>query len=291
MTKIEHDTDAGLAGFTAECGRSFTGERVTVGLAVIGLTNFGERPVPSTRLAEVLGRPVGEAEALARQWGWPGTRVEDGLITVSPERAKSATRRHVQVGDRRFGVTGCAPDIFTYAPLVRPSLQVEETCPATGTPIRIVFTPSRVEHVEPADAVVAAMIHSQGSRNQAETAGDVEELDACVCVQMPFRLCRGGSRMARRPPRRRPRPPHQAGVGPERLPGLAGPDAGPAGPPRLITGRPRANRTCPLLNAINEHRPVGQPAQRRAAHGGCRPLKTTIDSPSPDSPPPEGLAT
>jgi hypothetical protein len=127
MTSIEHDNDASLADFTAECGRSITDERVTVGLAVIGLTNFGERPVPSTRLAEVLGRPVSEAEALARQWGWPGTRVEDGLITVNPERAKSTARRHVRIGDRRFGVTGCAPDIFTYAPLVRPSLQVEET--------------------------------------------------------------------------------------------------------------------------------------------------------------------
>jgi hypothetical protein len=40
--------------------------------AVVGLTNFGEHPVPSTRLAEVLGRPVSEAEALPRQWGWPG---------------------------------------------------------------------------------------------------------------------------------------------------------------------------------------------------------------------------
>ena len=67
--------------------------------------------------------PVGEAEALTRQWGWPGTRVEDGLITVNPERATSATRRQVQVGDRRFGVTGCAGDIFWATPLVRPSLQ------------------------------------------------------------------------------------------------------------------------------------------------------------------------
>jgi hypothetical protein len=67
MTSIEHDSVAGLAGFTAECGRSVTGERVTVGLAVIGLTNFGERPVPAPRLAEVLNRPVGEAEALARR--------------------------------------------------------------------------------------------------------------------------------------------------------------------------------------------------------------------------------
>jgi alkylmercury lyase len=52
-------------------------------------------------------------------------------------------------------MTGCAPDVILYAPLVRPSLQVEETCPATRTPIRLVFTPSRVENVDPADAVVA----------------------------------------------------------------------------------------------------------------------------------------
>jgi alkylmercury lyase len=185
MTSIEHGNDAGPAGVPAGCGRTGTGdldERVTVTCAVIGLTNFGERPVPSTRLAEVLGRPVSEAEAMARQWGWPGTQVADGLITVSPERARSATRRHVQIGDRRFGVTGCAGDIFWAAPLVRPSLQLEETCPATGTPIRIVFTPSGVEHAEPAGAVMA-IVDPEEVTNALETAGDIEEIDANVCVR------------------------------------------------------------------------------------------------------------
>jgi alkylmercury lyase len=180
MTSIEHDNDAALVGFMAGAD---TPEWITVTYAVIGLTNFGEHPVQSTGLAEVLGRPVGEAEALARQWGWPGTRVDDGLISVDPERAKSATRRQVRIGDRRFGVTGCACDIFYYAPLVRPSLHLEETCPATGTPIRIVFTPGRVERVDPAGAVVPA---SPAVCAPAETAGDVEEVDANLCVQMPL---------------------------------------------------------------------------------------------------------
>jgi len=134
MSNIEHDNDAGLAEFMAGWGGindAEWAEWVTVTYAVIGLTNFGEKPVQSTRLAEVLGRSVDEAEALARQWGWPGTRVEDGLISVDPERAQSATRRHVQVGVRRFGVTGCAPDIFLYAPLARPSLHLEERRTAT----------------------------------------------------------------------------------------------------------------------------------------------------------------
>jgi alkylmercury lyase len=188
MTNTEHDNDASPADLTAGCcgiDPRDPDERVTVTCAVVGLTNFGERPVPSTRLAKVLGRPVTEAEALARQWGWPGTRVEDGFITVNPERAKSAARRQVQIGDRRFGVSGCACDIFWAAPLVRPSLQLEETCPATGTPIRIVFTPRGVEHVEPADAAVA-MLRLQECRTAVETAGDVEEVDASVCVQMPL---------------------------------------------------------------------------------------------------------
>lgn len=158
---------------------------ITVTYAVVGLTNFGERPVPSARLAEVLGRPVSEAEALARRWGWPGTRVEHGLITVNPERAKSATRRHVQIGDRRFGVTGCPGDIFYYAPLARPSLEVEDACAATGTPIRLVFTPDGVEQVEPAGAVMATPDPQQftNALEEAERDGDIEVVDADVCVR------------------------------------------------------------------------------------------------------------
>jgi hypothetical protein len=188
MTSIEHEHDASLADFLAKLDWANTTEALTFGYAVIGLTNFGERLVLSTRLAEVLGRPVSEAEALARQWGWPGTQVADGIITGNPERAKSATRRHVQIGDRRFGVTGCGCDIFFYAPLVRPSLHLEETCTVTGTPIRLVFTPSRVEHVEPAGAVMA-MMGPQECTDAVETAagdGDIEDVDADVCVQMPL---------------------------------------------------------------------------------------------------------
>lgn len=184
MSNLKHDNDASLADYEAGWDKMFANERVTVAFAVVGLTNFGERPVQSTRLADVLERSVSEAETLARQWGWPGTRVEDGFISVDPERATSATRRRLQIGDRRFGASGCAPDIFGYAPLVRPSIQVEETCPATGTPIRLVFTPNRVESVDPGGAVVpmpAAQMFSE-----FEASCDIEEVDANICVQAPL---------------------------------------------------------------------------------------------------------
>ena len=192
MGNIEHDNDAGLADFLASWRRITTEDssgQHTAAFALIGLTNFGERPVPSTRLAEVLSWPVSQTEALAaRQWGWPGTRVEDGLITVTPERVLSAPRRHVQIGNRRFGVTGCAPDVFLYAPLVRPSLQLEEICLVTGSRIRIVFTPGGVESVDPSGAVVP-MPHPR-ELDQPESGFDVEEcrtdFDGNLCSQCPF---------------------------------------------------------------------------------------------------------
>ena len=178
MSTIGHDTDASLADFLARWDKRYReAEQMPVGFAVwVALTNFGERPVQSTRLAEILGRPVGEAEALARQFG-------DGLITVNPERAEPAARRQLQIGDRRFGLTCCAPDMFAYAHLVRPSLQVEETCPATGTPIRIVFTPSGVESADPAGAVVPILPPREFDRLAGMT---VEDIDASMCAQCPF---------------------------------------------------------------------------------------------------------
>lgn len=160
--------DAGLAGFIAGWAERLQGSDVlAAGFAVMGLTNFGERPVSSARLAEILGRSVSEAEALAQGHASPGApvtcgsadelgllRIDDGIITFEPGRARSAPRRQLQIGARRFGMIGCAPDVFLYAPLVRPSLQVAETCPTTGTPMRLEFTPGRVESVEPEGVVV-----------------------------------------------------------------------------------------------------------------------------------------
>ena len=176
---------ASLADFVAGWSKRLQDYVRPEGFAVIGLTNYGERPVPSARLAEVLGRPASEVETLARQLVWPGTRVENGLITVNPERVLLAPRRRLQVGDRRFGVTGCAPDVFLYAPLVRPSLQVEEICPATETLIRLVFTPNSVKSVDPVGAVVP--VPAPQEVDLVEGMGTVNcQADATLCAECPF---------------------------------------------------------------------------------------------------------
>ena len=70
MSAIGHDNDASLAGFLAGWDKRLQeNEQLPVGVAVLVLTNFGEKPVPSARLAEVQGRPVSEAEKLMRGWG------------------------------------------------------------------------------------------------------------------------------------------------------------------------------------------------------------------------------
>jgi alkylmercury lyase len=193
MTSIEHDHDASLPGFLAGWDtRLGENEQLPVGVAVLVLTNFGERPVASTHLAAVLGRSVSDAEARAQGHCTTGTRIEDGLIRVqdglitytNPESAKSAPRRQLQIGDRRVGMTGCAPDVFLYAPLLRPSLQVQETCPATGTPIRIVFTPSGVDSVEPAGAVVPILPPQEFDR--VAEMSSLKDIDASFCAQCPF---------------------------------------------------------------------------------------------------------
>jgi alkylmercury lyase len=190
MRDIETDSGASLAGFLAGWDRQLHELVPTVGFAVMGLTNFGEHPVSSTRLAEVLGITVSKAEALAHAHCTTGepveegyNRVEDGLITFNSGRAPSAPRRWLQIGERRLGMTGCAPDVLLYAPLVRPSLQLEEPCPATGTPIRLTLTPSRVGSVEPTTAVVAMPPVQVLDRADAMT---VWEVDANICGQCPF---------------------------------------------------------------------------------------------------------
>ena len=185
MNNIEQNNTEDLADFLAQWRTRIEGSTTLafVALIVVGLTNYGEHPVQSTRLAEILGRSVSEAEVLAQRWGPPGTRVEGGLISVDPERAKATPRRQLWIGHRQFGVTGCALDLLYYAPLVRPSLQLEETCPTTGTPIRLEFTSERVVLVEPAGTVLPVL--NPQTLDQLEGMS-TEEIDANLCVQGPF---------------------------------------------------------------------------------------------------------
>lgn len=165
-------------------------EQLPVWFAIMALTNFGEKPVPSALLAQVLNQSVSEVETRARGHCTSGAPIEDGFIRVdhglitylNSERAKSEPRRQLQIGNARFGMMGCGFDVYLYAPLLDRSLRVEETCAVTGTQIRLTFSPERVQRVEPDDAVVPIPHPEEFDRLAGLT---VHECDA-NCATSPF---------------------------------------------------------------------------------------------------------
>jgi hypothetical protein len=80
MSKIEHDNDASPADFVAGWDKYLHELMPIVGFAVMGLTNLGEHPVQSTRMAEVLAAP----RVRPRRWHRDTARLETRLRTRSP---------------------------------------------------------------------------------------------------------------------------------------------------------------------------------------------------------------
>jgi Alkylmercury lyase len=93
------------------------------------------------------------------------------------------SRRRLYLGDRELAVSGCAPDLLPAAVVLDVPFRVEDTCPATGAPIRIEFVPGGVERVDPPQAVVAMVSPTVASEyGEAE----IEQVNQNLCSQQPF---------------------------------------------------------------------------------------------------------
>jgi len=62
-------------------------------------------------------------------------------------------------------------------------IHAQATCPATGRPIRVDFTPDRVERVEPPSTVIAVISPLAPQLQQLSSS---EQVDADVCAHQPF---------------------------------------------------------------------------------------------------------
>ncbi|MGQ0826539.1 MAG: organomercurial lyase [Actinomycetota bacterium] len=154
--------------------------RLVYGLA--GLTRLGERPAPLDRLAAVLGRSVNETTALVREN--TTARIEGGLIHWDEPFPGDWIRRMLYVGDREIPMrSGCAPDLPLYAAVLDVPFRVEDTCAATGVPIRVDFVPDSYERVEPPETVTVLL--PVGHIQQA-AGGTCERINANVCTYQPF---------------------------------------------------------------------------------------------------------
>lgn len=176
---ISHPVD----GFDAAWG--IVGQQyqpaIQVTSALIKLSGGGERPVKVEQLAAANDRPVDETLALARQF--LKVNLQDGLVHLDLSAAGTSARYRLQTGARTIDAGGCAPDIVWIALLAGMPIHAEATCPATGIPIRVDFTPDNVERVEPPSTVIAVI---SPLAPQLQQLSSREQAEADVCPQQPF---------------------------------------------------------------------------------------------------------
>jgi alkylmercury lyase-like protein len=124
---------------------------------LVGLTRLGERPAPLERLAAIVDRSAVETAALVRR-DTTARIIEGGLIHRDEPFPGDRTLRTLYVGDREVPMkSGCAPDLFGIAAVLDVPFRVEDTCAATGAPIRVDFVPDGLERVDPPDAVTVLL--------------------------------------------------------------------------------------------------------------------------------------
>jgi len=133
----------------------------------------GGQPVDPPRLAVRAGVGVEQTVDLLRQaaaeWDPSGTRLVGFGLTSTP------TRHRFQVHGHPLW-TWCAVDALLFPVLIGAPAQTTSPCAATGTPIRIQVTPTGVERVEPAGAVVSIVTPSV----------DLAEVRQAVCAAQNF---------------------------------------------------------------------------------------------------------
>lgn len=110
------------------------------------------QPVEPQRLATLAGMSLQKTLALLREaptdWDDGGERVTGLGLTLNPTPHRYETQGHVLWA-------WCAPDTFLLPVWLGAPARVQSPCAATSDPITFDLTPTRVEHLEPASAVVS----------------------------------------------------------------------------------------------------------------------------------------
>lgn len=112
------------------------------------------QPVEPRRLADLSGVPLEQTLALLHamptEWDPSGERVDGNGLTSIPTQHRYETQ-----GNTMW--TWCAGDSLLYAPVIGAPARVQSPCAATGDQITIEATPTNVQKVEPASAVVSTV--------------------------------------------------------------------------------------------------------------------------------------
>jgi alkylmercury lyase len=110
------------------------------------------KPVEPVRLALVAHRSLEELQALLQS---SEVEVDQQGRFVGFSLSLVPTPHQFHLGEQTF-YTWCALDTLALPALLGRTAHVVSTCPATGTPIRLTVTPTHIERLEPASAVVSS---------------------------------------------------------------------------------------------------------------------------------------
>ena len=134
---------------------------------VLQLLARGE-PVDISQIATATGLTATRIRRLLRVGG---AEMDDDGRLVGMGLTIRATPHRFEIGGRTL-YTWCALDTLMF-PAVVGRARVESPCHATGTPVRVEVSPSGVERIEPAEAVVSLVRPRAGESIRARFCDDV----------------------------------------------------------------------------------------------------------------------
>ncbi|MPY89484.1 MAG: alkylmercury lyase [Luteitalea sp.] len=147
------------------------------------------QPVQPERLATLAGLPLDKTTAVLREageWDPGGTRVVGLMLTSIRTPHRFEVHGHTMW-------TWCSGESLMFPMLIGAPARIQSPCAATGDPIRMKVTPTSVEQLQPASAVVSVILPKVGLAELRQAACAKSEL-------LPRR--RGRLRVAGRPPQR-----------------------------------------------------------------------------------------
>jgi alkylmercury lyase len=113
------------------------------------------QPVSVGRLADAIEKPVADIATLIQ--ASTNVELDDEGSIVGSGLTLRPTQHQMRVNGRTL-YTWCALDTLMYAPLLEQKAEIESPCASTGTLIQVVVSPSGVESVTPASAVVSMVV-------------------------------------------------------------------------------------------------------------------------------------
>jgi alkylmercury lyase len=132
------------------------------------------KPIEPVQLATVSRRSLEEIQALLQS---SDVEVDQEGNIIGFGLSLRPTPHQFHLGEQTLS-TWCALDSLVFPAALGRTARVNSTCPATGTEIRLTVTPTRIERLEPASAVVSVRLPG------AET--DLCNVRGGICMQGHF---------------------------------------------------------------------------------------------------------